>query len=501
MLRFRSALAPLLLYAAARYNGFVVETSGASTGTLARRIALVATLLVVLFAPLLLSPPQQRQQAPLELVVITPHQEAIRREFSAAFSQWHELRFGERVSIDYRSYGGNEILRYFDERAKTTFPQTGTYEIDVIWGGGDFLYERQLRPPGYLARVDLGTSFLREVYPEPLLRGLPLYDMEKGGPRWFGTVLASFGIVYNLDLLAHLGVREPTSWHDLADPRLAGQLVLVDPTRSASGKQVYMIIVERAMADASAAGRSESDGWADGMGLLRLMAANARSFTDSSSTAPVMVSAGEAAAATAIDFYGRSQAAAVGHERMGYVEPLNATIINPDPIAMATGARRPELARRFIEFVLSPDGQMLWNTRAGAPGGPRQTSLRRMPVRQDAYLDMTDFTDLVNPFAVPAQFNKSGEREKTWGILDMLMQASCIDVLDELRETRATILRSPRAKELDARLGRFPFDEKEALERHRQWRAAKAPQRLAMQRQWTREFKQEYAELRAAACR
>ena len=76
-----------------------------------------------------------------------------------------------------------------------------------------------------------------------------------------------------------------------------------------------------------------------------------------------------------IDFYGRSQVDAVG-DRMGYVEPAGETSVDSDPIAIAKGAEHRELAERFVRFVLSDDGQRLWNTRPGAPGGPRETALR-----------------------------------------------------------------------------------------------------------------------------
>src|SRR5690606_15886041 len=128
------------------------------------------------------------------------------------------------------------------------------------------------------------------------LGGLPLYDLDEKGPHWFGTALSSFGIVYNRELMEHLGAPEPKTWGDLANPLLANWVVLADPTRSASAKAAYMVIVERAMADASAAGRSEDEGWADGMGLIRQIAANARLFTDSASVVPISVSQGEAAA-------------------------------------------------------------------------------------------------------------------------------------------------------------------------------------------------------------
>ena len=53
---------------------------------------------------------------------------------------------------------------------------------------------------------------------------------------------------------------------------------------------------------------------------------------------PGIISSGDAAAGMAIDFYGRSQAEAVGSQLMGYVEPKGATVISPDPIALVRGA-------------------------------------------------------------------------------------------------------------------------------------------------------------------
>ena len=77
---------------------------------------------------------------------------------------------------------------------------------------------------------------------------------------------------------------------------------------------------------------------------------------------------------------------------------------------------------------------------------------------------MSNFTDQVNPFKAASSFNKSNDRERTFPIIGELIQASCIDLLDELRHTRQAILTSPIAKELDALLGRYPFDQRRQLE-------------------------------------
>src|SRR5205814_1969327 len=104
------------------------------------------------------------------------------------------------------------------------------------------------------------------------------------------------------------------------------------------------------------------EGWARGMGLLRQIAANVRLFADSSGSLPALISSGDVAAGMTIDFHSLAQIDAVGASRMGYVQPANATIVNPDPIALVKGAEHREVAVRFMQFVMSEAGQRLWFT-------------------------------------------------------------------------------------------------------------------------------------------
>ena len=52
---------------------------------------------------------------------------------------------------------------------------------------------------------------------------------------------------------------------------------------------------------------------------------------------------------------------------------------------MLRGAPHQEVARKFIEFVLSMEGQKLWNWKVGTPGGPVRYALRRLPIRRELY--------------------------------------------------------------------------------------------------------------------
>jgi iron(III) transport system substrate-binding protein len=436
-----------------------------------------------------------------QLIVITSHAEGIRREFADAFTEWYRKKYGKAVYIDYISLSTGDIVSMLKDRSEVLYPKLKTYQIDIAWGGGDHVFDFDLKP--FLQGVQLDPQVMAEAFPNPTLNGLALYDQhydhKTDFPHWYGAALSSFGITYNRDVLRYLKLPDPTTWNDLSDPKYATWVVLADPVISTSAKQAFLAIVEKAMADASRNKESEDIGWARGMGQIRLICANARTFTSGSALVPGLLASGDAAAGMTIDYYGRSEVEAVGGNRLGYVQPAGATIINPDPIGMIKGSEHRQVAQRFIEFVLSRQGQLLWNTRAGAPGGPKTTNLRRLPIMPSAYSEMSNFTDPDDPYKSSGGFNKSDAREKTFGIIGELIQTSCMDCLPELQKTRQAILASPRAAELDARLGMFPFDQKEALRRLAVFKKATSIQQLALKRAWSDEFRAEYDLLRVDA--
>src|SRR3954469_10130629 len=165
------------------------------------------------------------QHAQLRLVVVTPPNQDIRREFAYAFSDWHEKKYGQAVEIDYRTPGGtNDIKRllentygpYRDKDGK--LPAEVGADIDVVWGGGDFFFYSELKKLGspamnVLQPIRLDPKILAEAFPADRLAGVRLYDSVKDAsgnvlpPTWVGVALSSFGIVYNQDVYDTLNAR------------------------------------------------------------------------------------------------------------------------------------------------------------------------------------------------------------------------------------------------------------------------------------------------------
>lgn len=504
-----------------------------------------------------------------ELVIISPHNEAIRYEFDHAFSRWHEARYGRPVRIDWRAIGGTtEISRYLTASYVSAARAWWTGEKRRDWppGAGEALVDRRFnldqaplptRKPGesearfarrageetqrwetmrdlyrnfreiddpsrFSARIDLffggGDYDHKKAFDEGLTvppwpadqappglfgdtEGNELLPARIAGETWrtatfFGNAISTFGICYNFDRLRELGIEEPPRrWEDLADPRYFRQLGLADPTKSGSIAKAFELIIHQQCGESiRRAGFTDADidrleslyaaarlppgerpdgvppeyaqaleqGWVNGIRLVQRIGANARYFTDSASKVPIDVSMGAAAAGLAIDFYGRFQAQSTrapdGRERMAYFTPAGGSGVSCDPISLLRGAPHRAIAVRFIEFVLSEDGQKIWTYRPGAPGGPVKYALRRIPIhraffpsdnpaiqaRHEEHLrhaadDLAD--PAINPYALAESFTyRPRWTGAHYGIHRDLIRAMCLNASEELQDAWRAIL-------------------------------------------------------------
>lgn len=442
------------------------------------RILVILALAVLIGLPLVMRRDDERAFArdARRLIVLTPHNEQIRFEFGRAFSDWHQKHHGEPVEVIWNTPGGTSDIRRIlvsQYRAALRDGRAIGGNADLLFGGGSYEFTELKKPieveveaaggvekrtTSVLAPVEFDAGFLRAVYGDTNLIGDdPLYDPDH---RWFGTALSGFGIIFNRDVLAELGVAEPTEWRHLADPRLVGSASLVNPAQSGSIATAFEAILLRR-------------GWREGWAILRRVAANARTFSASSARGPIDVAQGDAAAGICIDFYGRYEAQAIldagGGDRVGYVDPPGETRIDADPVAMLTGAPEPELAKRFIEFALSIEGQALWQFAprekpagagddthvlgvggdaigrgdAGDARGPVRYELRRMPIRREMYLaeHFDRFIDRVDPYAIATAVDKPDRNVRAF--ITPLFGAMAIDEHELLRAAWVAIVSHP----------------------------------------------------------
>lgn len=423
------------------------------------KIVVVALLVGVVGVPFVVRQLAAEEEITLpadapRLVVLSPHNEQIRFEMAHGFNRWRTDRGLDPVRFDWRAGGGTsdlrkQVLAQFESAASRGVEDEGI-GADLFFGGGE--YEHNLLARGVTVERDgeeisisttvppeIDPALIDEAFPTRHIGSAPLYHEDL---YWIGTTLSSFGIVYNRDVLDMLGVDPPTTWSDLADPRLRGWVALADPSHSGSIAAAYHAILQRL-------------GWNEGWDTLRRIFANARYFAASSSKVPVDVSNGEAAVGMAIDFYGRYQAGAVNAyerrrgavdqaeraPRMGYVDPVKTvggrrvslTATTADPISLLRGAPQRELAEQFIAWVLTKDAQRLWQRRVDATGGPEKFELRRQPIRRDMYTaqEREHWTDPeIDPFETAQPFPEA--IPSFYSMVAPISHAMAIDVHSDL---------------------------------------------------------------------
>lgn len=458
-----------------------MKSAGKMTGTVLAMAAIIAVVALLLFW-------RGGDKRTDNLIIISPHQEGIRVEFERAFSEWHRQKYGRAVAIDWIDVGGTTKDEQYVKASFLERPEGG--DFDIFFGGGT---------DPYLGFVELGIASPFKL-PEAQLSklpkeigGIPLYDQgfahaknsrmserKNGGaspppaPLWYGASLTAFGILYNKAVLKEEGLAAPAVWDDLADQRFFELVSLADPRYSGSMRMMFEIILQ-------------AYGWEEGFDLIIRMGANAPRFAYNSSQAAREVTLGEVACGLAIDFYAWAEIEEGGRENMGFVMPSGLTVMNPDCIAILKGAPHLELAKRFVTFVMSEEGQRLWILPVGSAGGPTDFALMRMAVLPSVYEKYKDETLVAgNPFEIKF-FRMKYDREKGGArreLINALIGAMVIDTHEELKKAYKAVIDRGMPQKYVRMLTQLPVTEKEALEiAGTRWRDA--GERARIMAEWT----------------
>ncbi len=419
------------------------------------------------------------------LTIVSPHNREVKMEYTRSFCAWMQREHKRKVGIRWLDVGGtSKILKDLESRFATHPESPG---VDILFGGGVDPFIRSKRQ-GWLVPADI---------PEPLLRGIPsrcagmpVYDPQQ---YWFGVALSGFGIIYNRALIKRLKLTEPHGWDDLGRPEFRSWVGSGDPRSSGSVHMCYEIILQ-------------AYGFEKGWALVTRICANVRHFGEGGGTAPREVSSGEVVAGMVIDQYAQRTIAALeasyaivdGHKPkdppLGFALPEGATVINPDAIAILKGAPKPELARWFVRFSLSDEGQRILFQPPGRNG--QRHGLHRMPVRESLFKDPE--APEVNPYEFKSGMeyddSKGGRR---WGVLNDLIGKWCVDAHEDLTAAWQAIIEAGAPADLVERLCAAPVTEKELFERGEDWKAARIRQKLLVE--WAHKARTRYRALRDEA--
>jgi ABC-type Fe3+ transport system substrate-binding protein len=363
-----------------------------------------------------------RQRRQTDVVIASPHNKAIQDEFARAFNTWHRSHYGKDVEISWRDPGGGGVIT---QQIINQYGSGAGNSIDIYFGGGPSDH-KVLKVAGILAPVKLPDDVQAQL--PATISGVAQQDPEG---CWHGAAVSAFGIFYNREFLKKYNLPEPKTWDDLAAPGMFDRVCAADATQSSSARAAYEMIVQSAGT------------WGEGWGKLIRIFGNCKSFTAGARDVIRDVSNGEVLAAAAIDFYGYDELAK-RPEALGFTLVKGTTAFTPDPISLLKNAPHEEMAKRFIEFVFSREGQRLWCLPKGAEGGPTEQTLYRQPLRTDVYRDyagkMAPPLVDVTSFSEGFKYNEPAADVRVGSLYAPLMKAAVLDNKDLLHRAWKAVL-------------------------------------------------------------
>lgn len=200
---------------------------------------------------------------------------------------------------------------------------------DIWWGGtGD-------------PHLQAAEEDLTEVYADSPMRG-ELYDWairqaEASGNKTIGVYSGALGFGYNKDLLAKNNLPEPKCWADLAKPEFKGHVQVANPNSSGTAYTMLATLVQLMGEDKA-------------FEYLKALHANVNQYTKSGS-APIKA-AGQGETTVGIVFLHDAVAQVVAGYPIVPVAPCEGTGYEIGSMSLIKGARNPDQAKKFYDWVL-----------------------------------------------------------------------------------------------------------------------------------------------------
>jgi putative spermidine/putrescine transport system substrate-binding protein len=239
---------------------------------------------------------------------------------------------------------------------------------------------------GVLERIDPNSprlAHLKDVYPQ--FR----HDY------WIAQIYSAIGIAYNAKKVKS----QPKSWADLWRPEFNGKIVLPDVSHSIG---LYIIPI-----GAMAAGKSPKDGTA-GLDMFEKMAKLQPLFKADTDTMMTSLITGEAS----IGIMYSSQAATIAKRNpdVKWVFPSEGAISISWGTGIAKNTPNRELAERYLDMTLDPNGQIAFVKAFNYPGTNRNTASLMSPAERAA----TGLTDEERAHLVNLDQDYMSEQRLAW---------------------------------------------------------------------------------------
>lgn len=269
------------------------------------------------------------------LVLYSPHG----RDLLVLFEKTYEVQ-NPTVDVQWLDMGSQEV--YDRVRTEAANPQG-----DVFFGG----------PASILARA--ADENLLEPY-KPAWADQIAASGRDEKDRFFALYRTPPILVYNEKALS--AAEAPQDWDDLLDPRFAGKVLVREPVASGTMRTIFGFILSRSQA--------QSGSLDAGFEWLKKLDAQTKEYVSNPALLHLKMERQEGVVTcwelTDILFQRKRGAP------LGYVFPKSGSPVIADSVGLIKGARHPEEAKKFLDWVGSREVQVL-----------AAKELFRLPARQD----------------------------------------------------------------------------------------------------------------------
>ncbi|MDM8530759.1 ABC transporter substrate-binding protein [Anaerolineales bacterium HSG25] len=169
-------------------------------------------------------------------------------------------------------------------------------------------------------------------------------ELKNADGNWTGVYVGALGFCSNAEYLAELGVDAPTSWQDLLNPALEGNIAMADQRTSGTAVTAGGTLV------------ALNGGEDEALEYLKKLDTNIFQYTKSGSSPGRMAAAGEVAVSVIFSHDCVKFAKETGVELVTSF-PKEGTGYEIGQVSLIAAAKNPEAGKAFIEWTLTPAAQ------------------------------------------------------------------------------------------------------------------------------------------------
>lgn len=226
-------------------------------------------------------------------------------------------------------------------------------EFSVWWGGP---------ADGFVAANEEG---LIEAYDSPNAEAISAEQKSEEPGIWTGVYVGALGFCSNTVRLEELGVDAPTSWDDLTDPALQGEVAMAHPASSGTAYTAFYTQVLRL------GGEDEA------MEFMQELHPNILQYTSSGAAPAEMAGRGEVAVSVVFS-HDCVRNIDAGFTDLEVSFPEEGTGYEIGGVALLANAPEPNAAKAWIDWSLTPEVQEL---------GAAEAASFQLPTHPDAAVD------------------------------------------------------------------------------------------------------------------